>query len=209
MRCKIIFSALMLCLGILNGCGAARPSKFYQLAVPGDTAAGAEPAAYQVTLLLGPIGTSSLYRDDRIVYTSHDEAMGTYEYQRWAEPPSEMIREVLFRELRASGRYQGIYSLHSDVHGDYVLRGHLFDLRELDGKTLAARVTFEFELHDSRTGATVWRRYYSHDEPVDGKDVPAVVSALNRNVVSGLSDLREGLDQYFSTHTAVASSGAH
>jgi ABC-type uncharacterized transport system auxiliary subunit len=209
MRCKIIFLALMLCLGILDGCGAARPSKFYQLAVPGNTAPGAEPAAYPVTLLLGPIGTSSLYRDDRIVYTSNDEAMGTYEYERWAEAPSEMIREVLFRELRASGRYQGVYFLRSDVHGDYVLRGHLFDLREVDGKPLAAQVTFEFELHDSRTGATVWRRYYSHDEPVDGKDVPAVVAALNRNVVSGLSDLREGLDQYFSTHTAVASTGAH
>jgi ABC-type uncharacterized transport system auxiliary subunit len=208
MRCKIIFSSLMLCLGILDGCGAARPSKFYQLAVPGDTAPGAAPA-YPVTLLLGPIGTSSLYRDDRIVYTSNHEAMGTYQYERWAEPPSEMIREVLFRELRSSGRYQEIHSLRSDVHGDYVLRGHLFDLREVDGKVLAARVTFEFELHDSRTGATVWQRYYSHDEPVDGKDVPAVVAALNRNVVSGLSDLREGLDQYFSTHTAVASRGAH
>jgi ABC-type uncharacterized transport system auxiliary subunit len=205
MRCKIIFSALMLCLEILDGCGAARPSKFYQLAVPGDTAPGAEPAAYPVTLLLGSIATSSLYRDDRIVYTSHGEAMGTYEYQRWAEPPSEMIREVLLRELRASGRYQGIYSLHSDVRGDYVLRGHLFDLRELDGKVLAARVAFEFELRDSKTGSIVWSRYYSHDEPVDGKNVAAVVAALNRNVVSGLTDLREGLDQYFSTHTVVAS----
>ena len=209
MRCKIIFSALMLCLGILNGCGAARPSKYYQLAVPGDTAPGAELAAYPVTLLLGPIVTSSLYRDDRIVYTSNDEAMGTYEYQRWAEPPYEMIREALLRELRASGRYQGIYSLRSDVHGDYVLRGRLFDLRELDGKVLAARVTLEFELRDTRTGATVWRRYYSHDEPVDGKNVPAVVAALNRNVASGLSEVRAGLDQYFSTHSVVASSEAH
>jgi ABC-type uncharacterized transport system auxiliary subunit len=206
---KIIFSVLTLCLAILNGCGAARPSKFYQLAVPGDTTRGADPAAYAVTLLLGPITTSSLYRDDRIVYTSSDEAMGAYEYERWAEPPSEMIREVLLRELRASGRYREIHSLHSDVHGDFVLRGHLFDLRELDGKVLAARVTFEFELRDSRTGTAVWRRYYPHDEPVEGKNVPAVVAALNRNVVSGLSDLREGLEQYFSTHSAVASSGPH
>jgi len=26
----------MLCLGVLNGCGAARPSKFYQLTLPND-----------------------------------------------------------------------------------------------------------------------------------------------------------------------------
>jgi ABC-type uncharacterized transport system auxiliary subunit len=209
MRRKIIFLALMLCLAILDGCGAARPSKFYQLAVPGDTTPGAGPAAYPVTLLLGPIVTSSLYRDDRIVYTSNGEAMGAYDYERWAEPPSEMIRGVLFRELRASRRYQGIYSLRSDVHGDYVLRGHLFDLRELDGKVLAARVTFEFELHDTRTGATVWRRYYSHDEPVDGKGVSAVVAALNRNVLSGLKEITEGLDQYFSSHQSIGSATAN
>jgi hypothetical protein len=30
---------------------------------------------------------------------------------------------------------------------------------------------------------------------------------LNRNVANGLSELREGLDQYFSTHAEVASTG--
>lgn len=208
MKYKIIFPALTLALGILSGCGAARPSKFYQLTAVGDRPLGADPSPYAVTLLLGPITSSQLYRDDHIVYTSNGQAMGTYEYHRWAEAPSEMIDDVLLRELQVSGRYQHVYSMRSDVHGDYVLRGRLFDLRELDGKVLAARVTFEFELHDSRTGATVWRRYYSHDEPVDGKDVPAVVAALNRNVSSGLSELREGLDEYFSTHTDVASTRA-
>jgi ABC-type uncharacterized transport system auxiliary subunit len=108
-----------------------------------------------------------------------------------------------------SGRYQHVYSLRSDVRGDYLLHGHLYDFREISGHVLAARVAFEFELRDSRTGSTVWTRYYSHDEPVDGKDVSAVVAALNRNVLSGLSELSEGLDQYFSTHTVVASMGAH
>jgi len=209
MKYKIIVAALTLGLGILNGCGAARPSKFYQLTAASDRAAGADPSPYAVTLLLGPITSSHLYRDDHIVYTSNGQTMGTYEYQRWAEPPSEMIGDVLLRELRVSGRYQHVYSLRSDVRGDYLLHGHLYDFREISGNGLAARVAFEFELRDSKTGSTVWTRYYSHDEPVGGKDVPAVVAALNRNVLSGLSELREGLDQYFSTHTAVASTGAH
>ena len=209
MKRKIIFTALILCLGILNGCGAARPSKFYQLTAVSDRPSGAEPSPYAVTLLLGPITSSHLYRDDHIVYTSNGQAMGTYEYQRWAEPPSEMIDDVLLRELRVSGRYQHVYSLRSDVRGDYLLRGHLYDFREISGNGLATRVAFEFELLDSKTGSTVWTRYYSHDEPVDGKDVPAVVAALNRNVSSGLSELREGLDEYFSTNTAVASTAAH
>ena len=209
MKRGLPISALVLCLAIMNGCGAARPSKFYQLTAASDRAAGADPSPYAVTLLLGPITSSHLYRDDHIVYTSNGQTMGTYEYQRWAEPPSEMIGDVLLRELRVSGRYQHVYSLRSDVRGDYLLHGHLYDFREISGNGLAVRVAFEFELRDFKTGSTVWTRYYSHDEPVDGKDVPAVVAALNRNVATGLSELREGLDQYFSTHTAVASTGAH
>jgi ABC-type uncharacterized transport system auxiliary subunit len=209
MRDKIIFAKLLLCLGVLDGCGATRPSNYYQLSVPSDKTSEEDPAPYPVTLLVGPIATSNLYRDDRIVYTSGGEAMGTYEFQRWAESPSEMIKEVLLQELQASTRYQYVYSSRSDVRGDYLLRGHLYDFREIDGKILTARVAFYFELHDNKTGDTVWSRYYSHDEPVDGKDVPGVVAALNRNVMSGLSEVRQGLDQYFSTHTAVASTPAH
>jgi len=209
MKYKIIFPALMLGLGMLNGCGAARPSKFYQLTAVSGRPSGADPSPYAVTLLLGPIISSHLYRDDHIVYTSNGQAMGTYEYHRWAEPPSEMIDDVLLRELRVSGRYQHVYSLRSDVRGDYLLHGHLYDFREISGNGLAARVAFEFELRDFKTGSTVWTRYYSHDEPVDGKDVSAVVAALNRNVLSGLSELSEGLNQYFSTHTVVASTAAH
>ena len=205
MKRKFIFPALMLCLGILNGCGATRPSKFYQLTPPSDKAAGADPAPFPVTLLLGPITTLHLYRDDHIVYTSNGEAMGTYEYQRWAEPPSEMISDVLLRRLQESERYQHVYSLRSDSRGDYVLRGRLYDLREITGNGLAARVAFEFELRDSKTGTAAWSRSYSHDEPVNGKDTSAVVAALNRNVQSGLSEVMGGLEQYFSTRAAVAS----
>jgi ABC-type uncharacterized transport system auxiliary subunit len=62
-------------------------------------------------------------------------------------------------------------------------------------------VAFEFELRDSKTGATVWSRTYSHDESVNGKDVAAVVAALNHNVQSGLNEVMVGLEQYFSTRS--------
>src|SRR5260370_24832238 len=106
--------------------------------------------------------------------------MGTYEYQRWAQPPSEMISDVLLRELQESERYQHVYSLRSDSRGDYVLRGRLYDLREITGDGLAARVAFEFELRDSKTGSTVWSRSYSHDVPVHGKKISSCVSPICR-----------------------------
>jgi ABC-type uncharacterized transport system auxiliary subunit len=118
-----------------------------------------------------------------------------------------MICDLLHRELRSSRRYRHVYSLRSDVRGDYLLRGHLYDFREISGNGLAARVSFEFELRDSKTGATVWTRSYTHDEPVAGKDVPAVVAALDRNAQNGLHEITASLEQYFvaQAHTAPQS----
>jgi len=208
MKHRPILPAVILFWGMLNGCGAVRPSKYYQLTVPDEGTLRTGPAHYSVTLLLGPITTSNLYRDDHIVYSSEGQAMGVYEYHRWAEPPSELINDVLLRELQMSGCFQHVYSMRSDTRGDYILRGRLYDLREISESTLAARVSFEFELRDSRTGTTVWSRYYSHDEPVDGKNVNAVVGAMDRNVQSGLREVIGGLEQYFSSHTAVAAAVA-
>jgi len=112
--------------------------------------------------------------------------------------------DVLFRELRSSGRYRNVSFRGSDARGDYLLRGRLYDFREIDGNPLVARVAFAFELRDSKTGTTVWSRYYSHDEPVRGKDATAVAAALNRNVLSGLSEVTGGLEQYFAAQTPSA-----
>jgi len=49
-----------------------------------------------------------------------------------------MISDVLLRELQVSERYQHVYSLRSDSRGDYVLRGRLYDFREITGNGVAA-----------------------------------------------------------------------
>jgi len=199
MKRGVLVPATVLCLALLSGCGAARPSKFYQLTIPEERIATENPAAYPVTLLLGPITTSHLYRDDHIVYTSSGQAMGTYEYARWAEPPSEMIGDLLLRQLRSSRRYHHVYSRRSDVRGDYLLRGQLYDFCEVSGKGLVARVAFEFDLQDSKTGVTVWTASYSHDEPAAANEVSAVVAAMDRNVQNGLGEISRGLEQYFGS----------
>jgi ABC-type uncharacterized transport system auxiliary subunit len=203
MKNSFLLFALTLSLGVLAGCGAARPNKFYQITVPPDTGQESHPAPFPITLVIGPIKASHLYREDQIVYTSEAQAMGTYQYHRWSEPPAEMIRDVLSRELRLSGRYRNVYALGSDVRGDYLLRGQLYDFREIEGNSLVVRVTLEFELRDTRTGTTVWTRYFSHDEPVNGKDISSVVAAMDRNVQGGLRELVNGLDQYFSGISSI------
>jgi ABC-type uncharacterized transport system auxiliary subunit len=189
-----------LCVGLATGCGAARPSNYYELTIPGDTQSAAASSQYDVSLLVGPLRASHLYREDPIVYSSSAEQMGTYEYHRWAEPPTELLAEVLMRQLSASGRFRSVDFLRSNSHGDYILYGRLYDFKEISGPPLLARLTLELELRNAKTGATVWSHYYSHDEPVSGKDINGVVAALNSNAQHGVGDMISSLNQYFSSH---------
>jgi ABC-type uncharacterized transport system auxiliary subunit len=193
-------AALGMLVGLLSGCGAARPVKYYQLTVPMDAGDVEKPGAVPVRLLLGGMMTSHLYREDRIVYGNGPEQLGTYEYQRWAEPPAEMIQEVLLRDLRATGHYRAVHVRRSNVTGDFAIRGRLYDFKEVEGGGMSTRVTMEFEMRELKTGATVWNHYYTHDEPASGKDVPAVVAALDTNVQRGVKEVVESLDQYFAAH---------
>jgi ABC-type uncharacterized transport system auxiliary subunit len=118
---------LIAIIALLGGCGAARPSKYFELTVPGDAPKAADPDQYPVTLLIGPLRASHLYREDHIVFSSAGQSMGTYQYGRWSEPPTEMLVEVLMRELRTSGRYRAVDVLRSNSHGDYILYGRLYE----------------------------------------------------------------------------------
>jgi ABC-type uncharacterized transport system auxiliary subunit len=186
---------------LLTGCGAAPRSKYYQLSVPSGVPT-VQASDAQVKLLVGGLSASHLYREDGIVYSRGAEEMGTYEHQRWAEPPTEMIEEVLLRELRSSGHYLAVHPHRTSASGDFLIRGRLYDFKEVDASPMVARVSFDLEMRDLKTGATVWTHYYTHDEPVNGKDVPAVVAALNQNVQRGVKDVAASLDQYFASHTA-------
>jgi len=188
----VIILALALC-----GCGTGPESKFYQLSAPAQANSAAAGDPLPVTVLVGPLRSSHLYRDDRLVYATGNEEMGTYQTHRWAEPPAEMMRELLWRSLRASHRFSTVSLMSSSSRGDFLLQGNLYDFKEISGSTLAARLNMELELREIKTGAIVRTHDYSHDEPVNGKGVPAVAAALNQNAQRAASEATASLSEYF------------
>ena len=191
---------ILLAAGITAACGASRPVKFYVLDAGPAPAPESSPARVPVTLLVGRISASHLYRDDRLVFGSGPVQLGTYEYERWAEPPAGMIQDVLIRSLQSAGTYRSVSVLRSNSRGDYIVRGHLYSLDEVEGPPMSARFSFQLELFDPKTDATIWSDSYAHDEPVNGKKVSDVVEALDRNVSAGLAQLTSHLGQYFAAH---------
>ena len=172
--------------------------KYYVLD-PGPIAAPPSAPSFPVTLLVGRITASHLYRDDRLVFGENVE-LGTFSYDRWAEPPADMVQDLPISALRSTGQYRTVSGLSSNVRGDYVVRGHLWDISEVDKPELMARFSLELELFDPKTRTTLWSSRYQHDEPAQGKKVQDVVAAMDRNVHAGLQQLIGELSQYFASH---------
>jgi ABC-type uncharacterized transport system auxiliary subunit len=197
------FSALLMLTILIAGCGAARPVKYYVLDV-NPAPANATAAQIPVTLLVGRFTASHLYHDDRLVYGSGPVQLGTYEYDRWAEPAADMVQDMLVTVLRSSGQYRAVSKVTSNVRGQYVVRGHLYAMYGVDQPELVARFIIQLELYDPAAHTTVWSQIYTHDEPVQAKTVPAIVEAMDKNVTAGLQQLSAGLTQYFVGHPPQA-----
>lgn len=200
MRRRALISAILLAAGALTGCGGARPNHYYTLQLPAPPPAPQSSAAtYPVSLLVANVAAPHLYREDAIVYRMGTVQMGTYEYHRWVEPPTEMLRTLLIRVLRNSDRYASVQELRTRARGDYILRGRLYHFEEVSGPPLSAQVSLELTLVEVKSDAVVWSKLYSSEEPVQGKNVEDVVEALNRGAQRGIRTLVTGLDQYFAS----------
>lgn len=192
-----LFFALLVTLA---GCGAARPPRYYSLE---EKLVNPPPASADasVVLVLAHFTAPHVLRDDRIVYGMSAVEMGAYEYHRWAEPPAEMVENLLIDKLRGTGQYKSVQRLSSSARGAYVLRGQLVSLNEVDDPSgVVARFGIRLELFQPRTGLVVWTGSYSHDQPVGKKSVSEVVEALQKNVQAGLGQLAGELGQYFASH---------
>jgi ABC-type uncharacterized transport system auxiliary subunit len=198
MRRMVRFTLVLLAMAACSGCLGGRPIRYYTVELPPSP----QPATseFPITLLIGHIGAPEILEDQPIVYRSGRNEIGTYEYHQWAETPAQMVKIMLIRRLRASGRYQSVASLGSSAEGEFVLHGRLYDFEEVDKGSIAALVSMEFALFDRKTHKTMWTHFYSHSEPVQGRQISDVVAALDRNLEQGLAEVESGLNAYFSAH---------
>jgi ABC-type uncharacterized transport system auxiliary subunit len=135
-----------------------------------------------------------------MVYGFDTPEMGTYEYQRWSEPPVEIVQNALVRGLRATGQYKAVYTLRADASGRFLVAGQIYDFREVDGANVVARLSYDIRLRDRKSGVTVWEHVYSHDEPATEKTIPAFVDAMDKNLQSSVQEVAAGMEEYFRTH---------
>jgi ABC-type uncharacterized transport system auxiliary subunit len=184
----IVFS--LAALVILAGCGGrVRYPNYYTLnlpAPPDPPAAENAHAAVAVREFRAP----AYLKQGAIVYKPAPEQIGFYAYDRWAINPCEFVTDSVIARLRASGNFARVKPYDGRPDIEYVLSGRLEKLEEIDYQGgVKVEVAISAQMTNLVTGATVWTNAVSEVGDVNKRDVPAVVSEMNRTMERAIEKL--------------------
>ncbi len=183
--------ALMLAMGaILSGCGGRlRYPSYYTLNLPAPPDPPA-PENVRISLAVREFQCPGYLRQGPIVYRSTPEQIGFYEYHRWAADPRTSVTSAVVDHLRASGQYSTVSSYNGRADIDYVFSGKLEKMEELDYESgVKVEVAMSAQITRVDTGATVWNNSVSEVGTVSQRNVPGVVSQMNRTMAIAVDKL--------------------
>lgn len=189
-RATLAAAALLAMAGL--ACGSAPRTSFYTLQLP--TPASFSSAARAAQLGVQAPRASHLLRQDRIVYFTHQNQLNTYPYDRWADSPVFLVQSLLIRQLRDAGLFNNVVPYRAQKGLDYVLRGRLLAMEEVDGPAgVTARFGLELALVRQKDARVIWTGQAGRDCPVSAKTVEAVVEALSGCAHQSLEELTRSL----------------
>jgi ABC-type uncharacterized transport system auxiliary subunit len=191
-------------LTILVGCGRVRYPQYYTLNLP---APPDPPPAENVhaALAVREFRAPAYLRQGAIVYKPSPEQISFYAYHHWAINPCEFVTNSVIEQLRASGDFVRVkpYDGHSDTQ--YVLSGRLERLEEIDyAGGVKVEVAISAQMTNLATGLTVWTNTVSEIGDVNKRDVPAVVSEMNRTMELAIKKLLTPMPADVATGPAAA-----
>ena len=167
---------VLLIAGVVGGCGASRPVKYYVLD-NGPTPTNSASPQIPVTLLVSRITAASLYRDDRLVFGSGTRAARNLRIRTLGRASGRDDSGHVDRDAPLVGNVPLGFKDQPAVCGaitSFAATSMRWTMSSRPG--CAARFSFQLELFDPKSGATLWSGAYTHDEPVTGKSVSDVVA---------------------------------
>src|ERR1700758_3184736 len=186
----IAISFTLAALIALASCGGAvKYPNYYTLHVPPPPDPPA-PESDRASLAVREFRSPAYLHQGAIVYKTSPEQIGFYNYHRWAADPREVVTNAVTDRLRASGSFTQVklYDGRSDV--DYVLSGSIEKLEEIDYEGgIKVEVAITAQMTNLTSGVAVWANTVDEIGTVDQRDVPAVVSEMNRTMERAIEKL--------------------
>jgi ABC-type uncharacterized transport system auxiliary subunit len=193
MNVKRTLTAILLSLAvlvILTSCGGkVRYPNYYTLNLPAPPDPPPAENAH-ATVAIREFRAPAYLRQGAIAYKPSPEQIGFYAYDRWAINPCDFVTNSIIERLRASGHFSHVKAYDGRPDIEYVLSGRLEKLEEIDyAGGVKVEVAISAQMTDLATGATVWTNAVSEVGNVNKRDVPAVVSEMNRTMERAIDKL--------------------
>jgi ABC-type uncharacterized transport system auxiliary subunit len=192
MSLKRIATMSVFCLAalvILVGCGNVRYPKYYTLNLPAPPDPPPAENAH-AAVAIREFSAPAYLRQGAIVYKPSPEQIDFYAYHRWAINPREFVTNSVIERLRASGDFARVQPYDGRPDTQYVLSGRLQKLEEIDyAGGVKVEVAISAQMTDLATGLTVWTNAVSEVGDVNKRDLPAVVSEMNRTMERAITKL--------------------
>ena len=180
---------MLILLSALVGCGRVRYPAYYTLNLP---APPDPPAAESVktSIAVRQFQSPGYLRQGPIIYRSTPEEIGFYEYHRWATDPRNVVTTAVIDHLRASGQFALVSMYDGRPDNEYVFSGKLEKLEEVDYQAgVKVEVAISAQITSAQSGATVWSNAVSEVGTVSRRNVPGIVSEMNRTVDVAINKL--------------------
>src|ERR1700751_1043431 len=199
----IVFS--IAALVILSSCGGrVRYPNYYTLNLPAPPDPPPAENAH-AALAIREFRAPSYLRQGAIVYRPSPEQIGFYAYHRWAINPCEFVTNSVIERLRASGDFARVKPYDGRPDTEYVLSGRLEKLEETDySGGVKVEIAISAQMTSLATGQIVWTNAVSEVGDVNKRDVPAVVSEMNRTMERAIKKLLTPMPADVATGPAAA-----
>jgi ABC-type uncharacterized transport system auxiliary subunit len=190
MKKHLTTASILAALILSAGCGGGvKYPKYYTLNLPTPPDPPA-PEGLHATLAVRQFRAPAYLRQGAVVYKTSPEQIGFYNCHRWAVDPREFVTNAVAEHLRASGNFFQVklYDGRPDIN--YVVSGRLEKLDEIDyDGGVKVEVALSAQMTNLATGETVWTNAVSEKGEVGNRDVPTVVSEMNRTMEKAIEKL--------------------
>jgi hypothetical protein len=101
-----------------------------------------------------------------------------------------LVTNSVVDHLRAGGQFSMVSVYDGRPNNDYVFSGSLEKLEEVDYQAgVKIEIAISAQITRVATGATVWSNTVSETRPVSQRNVPGVVSQMNRTMELAVNKL--------------------
>lgn len=144
-----------------------------------------EQERIEETIRLNRFSIASAYNNLNMIFRQDNYVLDSFNYNRWAVNPADMVGDNLLRDLQESGYFRAAFSRYVPDEGRYVLQGGIeeFFLR-MDKKGNTAVLSLEITLRDTKereaTKRILFQKKYREEDSLDSNNPRGYCQAMSR-----------------------------